>query len=303
MAYDDAARFLEAALAIAPDGRVDLLLRLADATMRAGDVARAKERCLEAHDLAQRTGDAARPDRRRARRTARRRGATPARARPRPGCCAACSPWPTTRSTRVRLQASLTRALAFSGDGEAAAVLGEDALASARALGDPYALRLAFEAAVVRPVDAAERCARQLAVMRESAEVARATRRPGVGERRRREALYGEITAGDLTPRGPRRVRHRELAANVGQPLFRALDCQAHALLAMGEGRFAEAEVLAAEADALGRLVDRRARRAGTASSCSASGASRGGSTRPVRSSRPWPGWAGRRRRGGRRWR
>ena len=47
------------ALAIAPDGRVDLLLRLADATMRAGDVARAKQRCLEAHDLAQRTVDPA----------------------------------------------------------------------------------------------------------------------------------------------------------------------------------------------------------------------------------------------------
>ena len=60
VAYDDAARFLEAALTIAVDGRAELLLRAADATMRAGDVTRAKARCLEAHDLARRTGDRAR---------------------------------------------------------------------------------------------------------------------------------------------------------------------------------------------------------------------------------------------------
>ena len=57
VAYDDAARFLEMALTISPRDRADLLLRVADATMRAGDVARAKHRCLEAHELAQRTND------------------------------------------------------------------------------------------------------------------------------------------------------------------------------------------------------------------------------------------------------
>ncbi len=38
VAYDDAARFLEMALTISPRDRADLLLRVADATMRAGDV-------------------------------------------------------------------------------------------------------------------------------------------------------------------------------------------------------------------------------------------------------------------------
>ena len=99
VAYDDAARFLEAALEASLDGRADLLLRLADATMRAGDVAAAKARCLEAHGLARRTGDAAlciaaamafgEATWRDAR-----DGETP------PGCCAACCPSPRTRRCR-----------------------------------------------------------------------------------------------------------------------------------------------------------------------------------------------------------
>ena len=44
-------------MTISPRDRADLLLRVADATMRAGDVARAKHHCLEAHELAQRTND------------------------------------------------------------------------------------------------------------------------------------------------------------------------------------------------------------------------------------------------------
>ena len=65
--------------------------------------------------------------------------------------------------------------------------------------------------------------------------------------------------AGELDAARRTAVRHRELAALVGQPLFRALDCQAHALLAMGEGRFDEAEALAAEGDALAGSLTGRA--------------------------------------------
>ena len=99
--------------------------------------------------------------------------------------------------TRVRLQASLTRALAFSGDGEAAAVLGEDALASARALGDPYALRLAFEALSFVPWTP-QNLERQLALMRESAQVARAHGDLEWENAAVDKTLYGEIMAGDL---------------------------------------------------------------------------------------------------------
>ena len=249
VAYDDAARFLEGALAIAPDGRVDLLLRLADATMRAGDVARAKQRCLEAHDLAQRTvdpagriaaalafGEAAWRDAR--------EGAIAVR------LLRGVLPLADDEITRVRLQASLTRALAFSGEGDAAAVLGEDALASARAIGDPYALRVALEALSFVP-GTPHGLERQLTLMRESAQVARANGDLEWENAAVDKALYGEIMAGELDAARATAVRHRELAALVGQPLFRALDCQAHALLAMGEGRFDEAEALAAEGDAV----------------------------------------------------
>ncbi|MET0459351.1 MAG: LuxR C-terminal-related transcriptional regulator, partial [Ilumatobacteraceae bacterium] len=249
VAYHDAARFLEAALAIAPDSRVDLLLRLADATMRAGDVARAKHRCLEAHDLAQRTGDGA------GRIAAALAFGDAAWRDARDGSTAArllrgVLPLAADEITRVRLQASLTRALAFSGDSEAAAVLGEDALASARTLGDPYALRVAFEALSFVP-GTPQNLHRQLALMRESAQVARANGDLEWENAAVDKALYSEIMAGDLDAARATAVRDRELAALVGQPLFRALDCQAHALLAMGEGRFDEAEALAAEGDAL----------------------------------------------------
>ena len=96
VAYDDAARFLELALTISPRDRADLLLRVADATMRAGDVARAKHHCLEAHELAQRTNDG---ERRIAAALAYGEAAwRDAARRPRPPpCCAACSRSPPTR--------------------------------------------------------------------------------------------------------------------------------------------------------------------------------------------------------------
>ena len=249
VAYDDAARFLEVALAIAPDGRVELLLRTADATMRAGDVARAKVRCLEAHELALRTNDSARRiDAALAYSDAAwrdaRDGATAAR------LLRGVLPLSDDETTRVRLQASLTRALALAGDGEAARVLGEDALASARALGDPHALRLAFDGLAFAPWTP-QSLDRQLAVVRESAELARAHGDLEWENAAVDKTLYGEIIAGDLHAARATAARHRELATMVGQPLFEALDCQAHALLAMAEGRFADAEVLAAEGDEL----------------------------------------------------
>ena len=156
VAYDDAARFLEMALAIAPDDRADLLLRVADATMRAGDVRTAKERCLEAFELA-RSEHRRRPRESPPRSPTRRRhGATHATVRPPPGCSASVLPLAADETTRVRLQASLTRALALAGDGDAARVLGEDALASARSIGRPLCPAAGVRRHVLRAVDAAD---------------------------------------------------------------------------------------------------------------------------------------------------
>jgi DNA-binding CsgD family transcriptional regulator/tetratricopeptide (TPR) repeat protein len=253
VAYDDAARFLEAAASIAPNGRVELLLRIADATMRAGDVARAKERCLEAHELAQRTTDpagriaAALAYGEAAWRDAR-DGTTAAR------LLRGVLPLADDETTRVRLQASLTRALALAGEGDAARVLGEDTLASARTLDDPDACRLAFEAMSVVPWTPQTLDAR-LAEMREAANSARALLDLEWEDQALVKTLYGEILAGDLDAARRTARRHREVSTSAGQPLFKALDCQAHVLLAVGEGRFAEAEALATTAEELSRSL------------------------------------------------
>ena len=87
---------------------------------------------------------------------------------------------------------------------------------------------------------------------------AREAHRPGPGRGRRRvglgaidKLLFGTITAGYLDEARRLRARHGELTGRIGQPLFRVLDLQAQALMAMGEGRFVEAEAHAEEADAL----------------------------------------------------
>jgi DNA-binding CsgD family transcriptional regulator len=63
--------------------------------------------------------------------------------------------------------------------------------------------------------------------------------------------LYGLIFAGELGEAREVAARHHDAARRLGQPLFRILDLQAHALLAMGEGRFSLAEAMAEEADEL----------------------------------------------------
>ena len=253
LAYDDAARFLEIALAITPDDRTELLLRVADASMRAGHVRTAKDHCIEAFELARKNTDG---DRRIAAALAyseatwrdARDGATAAR------LLREVLPLAADETTRVRLQASLTRALALAGDSDAARVLGEDALASARSMDDPSARRLAFDAMSYVPWTP-QRLDRQLADMREAAEAALQIGDLEWESHAVCKTLYGEILAGDLAAARLTAARHHRLATSVGQPLFQVLDRQAHALLALGEGRFREAEALAAEADELTALL------------------------------------------------
>jgi DNA-binding CsgD family transcriptional regulator len=253
VAYDDAARFLQMALDVAPDGRADLLLQLADATMRAGDVAGAKRHCLQAHELAERTGD----DRRRIAAALAYSDASWRDARDGPTAARLLRdalPLAEDETSQIRLQASLARALALSGDGEVAGVLIEDALASARASNDLFAQRLAFDALSYVPWTP-QSLGRQLAAMREAAAAAHAEGDPEWESQATSKMLYGELLAGELDAARLSAARHRELAGRLGQPLFTALGRQVQALLAVGEGRFADAEVLATEADDLGRAL------------------------------------------------
>lgn len=247
VAYDDAVDFLEMALAHAADDRADILLLTADATMRAGDVERAKHRCLEAFRSADHLGDDER-------RIAAALAFSEACWRDSRDAATAADllrrvlPTAADETSRMGLQASLTRALALSGDGEAARVLGDDVLASARQAGDAHVRRLAFDAVSFVPWTS-QSLEHQLAAMREAVTAARDGGDLEWENHATCKTFYGEVLAGDLRAARATAARHHWLATTIGQPLFRALDCQAHALLAMAEGRFADAERLAADGD------------------------------------------------------
>jgi DNA-binding CsgD family transcriptional regulator/tetratricopeptide (TPR) repeat protein len=251
VAYDDAARLLDAVLAMVPSGapRGELLLELADARMRAGDVAAARQRCVEATELA-RALDA--PDLQvraaLAYDDANWRAALD-------GTVAAellrdALPLATAPDRQIQVRATLGRALALSGHGTEAMAMAGTTVAAARELGDPFTLQVAYASALFSPwtpanLDELRRYARELVEVGRS-EGNLEWELGGVDK-----LLFAVIVAGDLDEARAVAARHRALAARVGQPLFRVLDLQAHALLAMGEGRFADAEALAEQADEL----------------------------------------------------
>lgn len=251
VAYDDAARLLEAILPLVPaDGRRgELLLELADARMRAGDVAAAQDRCLQATELARDLDlpdlivEAALAYDDANWRAALHGGVAEELLR-------AALPLASDPAVAVRVQAGLGRALAFSGRGDEAESIAETTIAAARELGDPEALRVAYGAALFTPWTPATLDRLRL-YSRDLVEVARAENNLEWELSGLDKLLFGAITAGDLDEARTIAARHRTLSARIGQPLFRVLDLQAHALLSMGEGRFAEAESSAEEADAL----------------------------------------------------
>ena len=251
VAYDDAARLLEAVLPLVPPDRrrCERLLELADARMRAGDVAAAQERCLQATELARQLDEpdlvveAALAYDDANWRAALHGGVAEELLR-------AALPLTTDPALAVRIQAGLGRALAFSGHGDEAESIAETTIAAARELGDPDALRVAYGAALFTPwtptnLDRLRLYARDLV------ELAQAENDLEWEVGGLDKLLFAAITAGDLDEGRAIAARHRALSARIGQPLFRVLDLQARALLSMGEGRFAEAESFAEEADLL----------------------------------------------------
>ena len=251
VAYDDAARLYEAVLPLAPPDRqrCELLLELADARMRAGDVAAAQDRCSEVTELARALDE---PDLVVAAalayddanwRAALHGGRAGEMLR-------AALPLASDPAVALRVQAGLGRALSFSGHGDEAEQIAETTIAAARELGDPETLRVAYGAALFTPwtpanLDLLRHYARELI------EVARAENDLEWELGALDKLMFAEVTAGDVDEARTIAARHRALSSRIGQPLFRVLDLQASALLAMGEGRFAEAESMAEEADDL----------------------------------------------------
>jgi DNA-binding CsgD family transcriptional regulator/tetratricopeptide (TPR) repeat protein len=251
VAYDDAARLLEDVLDLVPPDRRrgDLLLELADARMRAGDVTDAQQRCLEATELARGLGA---PDLQieaaLAFDDANWRAALD-------GTVAAellreAIPLAAGSGQELQLQAALGRALALSGHIAEAEAMAEANIAAAREAGDLVALQIAYTSGLFSPStpDNLERLHRYASELLEVARQAGNLEWEMGGLDR---VMFAAVATGDFDEVRSLAARHRALAARVGQPLFRILDLQAHAMLAMGEGRFAEAEALAEQADEL----------------------------------------------------
>ena len=255
VAFDDAARHLEAVLPLVAAGRshCELLLELADARMRAGDVAAALERCLECGTVAEAAGEPelvvasalAYDD---ANWRAALHGGTSEQLLRR------SLPLATDATTRVQVEAALSRALTFSGRGGEARDLGDRALAAAREMGDHAAMRVAISSLLFAPWTAAS-IDRQLALARELAERAGAEDDLEWQIGALSKVLYGLITLGEIDEVREAVRGFTELTERSGQPLFGVLSLQARGVLAVGEGRFADAETLAERANALSTFL------------------------------------------------
>lgn len=256
--YAEATRYGEAALVAVDDDavRAQLLLTLAESHMRAGQITEAQSRALTAHELGLAAGDAevviasaiAYDE---ANWRAALHGGTSLR------MLEAALALTDDEVLTVRLEAARGRALALSGHDDDAREICRRAMQRARQLDDPETTRLAYTA-LLFTAWTPDTVHELLDAARSFAEFA-----VGVGVREWElwaldKVLFGLITVGRLDE--ARRVveRHRAAAEQLGQPLFRVLDRQAHALLATGEGRFADAEALAAEANELGRFLSGR---------------------------------------------
>ncbi|HEX6420359.1 MAG TPA: AAA family ATPase, partial [Acidimicrobiales bacterium] len=255
VAYDTAAGHLEAVLPLVDRSRrrCELLLELADARMRAGDVADAIDRCLECGTLAADLGqpalvvEAALAYDDANWRIGVHGGVAEQLLR-------AALPLAPDTGTEVRVQAALSRALAFTDRADEARTLGDRALAAARDIGESGAIRVAMSSILLAPWTA-DTIDHQLAIAHELLERA--------GEEGDLEwhtgaldrLLYGLLLVGELDDARIVARRLAEHTERLGQPLFGVLSLQARALLATGEGRFAEAESLADRANALSTFL------------------------------------------------
>jgi DNA-binding CsgD family transcriptional regulator/tetratricopeptide (TPR) repeat protein len=255
VAFDDAARHLEAVLPLVDAGRrrCELLLEVADAHMRAGDVAVALERCLECGTVAEAAGEpslvvAAALAYDDANWRAALHGGVAEQLLQR------SLPLAPDATTRVQVQAALSRALTFTGRGDEARELGDRALAAAREVGDHTAMRVAMSSLLFAPWTASS-IDGQVALARELVERSAAQGDVEWQTGALSKLLYGLITLGEIDEARAVVRQFAELTERSGQPLFGVLSLQAQGVLAVGEGRFADAETLAERANALSTFL------------------------------------------------
>jgi DNA-binding CsgD family transcriptional regulator len=253
--HAEAAASLRAALpALGDTGvRAQVLLDLAEASMRAGDVLAAQEMALAAHELAVAlhlpdlvVESAIAHD------EANWRAAVGGAASQR--VLEAALGYASTPAAEARLHAALGRVAALGGRSGESRSIAEAAMRLARDAGDAEAIRTAYTALLLADWSPGA-VGEQLAIAREFSEFAIAA-----GNREWElwaidKLMYATVWAGRLDETRAIARRHRTLAEEIDQPLFRVLDLQVRALLATGEGRFLDAERAAAEANELGRYL------------------------------------------------
>ena len=267
LAYEEAAAHLAAALGALPHNappRADLLLALGEAQRSSGDTEAARETFLAAADAA---GDDAE-----LLATAALGFADPGadlglafRAMgdrtPAPLDRALQAVGPADTPLRAELLARLSAELYFSPEPERSRALAEEAVATARRVGDPRALVAALavhhDGYVVGHADAAT-------ALRGSAELLQLAR--ASGDRRtllaaRRARVFDLLVAGDLAGVDAETEAFRLLAEELRLPTYRWWTALWRAMRALLEGRHADAERLALEAQAMGarpfvRLAD-----------------------------------------------
>lgn len=256
--HGDAAATLEAALDLVGGGldRGRILLDLAEARMRAGDVAGAEAAAMEAHQLGIRH-DAADlvVDGALVHAEAIWRAALPGDTSRR--VIADALEWADDPLVVLRLRAAGARALALSGRDDAARAEAEAVLAVARDSGDLETLRAAY-VALLFTAWTPDTAPGLLTVARDFADLA-----VSVGDDEWElwaidKVALGHLLLGDLVSTRRTAARHHALAERVGQPLFRVLDHQLGTLLAVGEGRFADAEAEALTANEVGAYLSGR---------------------------------------------
>jgi class 3 adenylate cyclase/DNA-binding CsgD family transcriptional regulator len=253
--YEHAVGLLETALPLAGDwaDRPDLLLDLAEARMKAGDTEGSFEAAAQAAELARRRGDGDRLVRaatlyEEATWRGARFGADAER------LVQEALPHAANETTRARLLAGRSRALALSGRDDEALATADDAIAAARRLDDPAVLCQAlwgplFTRWMPETFTRQHDCAREAAALAAS-----------LGDDESQlyatdKMLIAPLLRGDLAETHRVLAEHGRLAQRARQPLFLLLDAQVRSTVALCEGRLEEAEACAEEAGNWGHLL------------------------------------------------
>ena len=259
VAYDNAVSVLAVVFPLARDAalRADLLLDQAEASMRAGDTAASMHACDDAAALARSLDDVDRLVRAALLlQEATWRGAV--HGGPAVKLTREALAQRTDEPTRARLLAGLATALAFSGQTSEALDVADQAICLARAVGDHFVLIRALMSplfAIWTPATVE----RQVACADELVQLAGAAGDDEALLQAYDKLLIATLMVGDVGRFREVLDRHGRLARRLRQPLYQVLDAQMRSVLALQDGRFADAERFAEEVREWARELPRSA--------------------------------------------